>query len=283
MFTLIFVAGMALITTHSSVEFPGSTDRRIEELAAFTQEQVDTTWLTNEIRPVVIRRLLSEHANADRDKRCKIEMSLVTIGHLETIERLANQMKAGEECRALEFSAREEAIPMLMNVVETGPSFVPGFGDGDVFTPSVRIQAAGIVFEVIRSRNVFPEETKIWLSSLSPLNDSERGLENLTLLESWWKGNQAAIKAQKYSEASWLPPTGSQKGRNHPRSMETKAGIGRGDMPEGGLQDDGQTKKKDPNAVVENQYLINTILYGAALITFAFIIWLLLKGKKGRP
>ena len=193
---LLTVAFIALNVAHSNEKDPYPIDKRVETLATFTQEKVDTTWLTDEIRPIIVEQLLSKLSKADREKRFEIERILVTIGHLETIERLAIQMKAGEDCRALEFSAREEAIPALMDVVETGSSLVPGFGGGsDVFTPSVRIQAASILFEVIRSKDVFPEKTKRWFSSLSPLDDSKTGLGNLSRLEPWWKGNQAAIEA----------------------------------------------------------------------------------------
>jgi hypothetical protein len=175
-------------------------------LAAFTQEKVDTTWLKDEFRPVIIEQLLSELPGAERDRRCKIEMSLVALGHLETIERLANQMKAGEECRALEFSAREGSIAALMNVVETGSSQVSEYsGKSDVLGVSTRAQAAAIVVGVIRSSDAFPEMTKRWVSELHISDVSERGKADLARLEKWWRKNEAAIEAEDYSGATWLP------------------------------------------------------------------------------
>jgi hypothetical protein len=182
-----------------------SLDARIEDLAAFTQENADTSWLTDEARPMIVERLLKELSDADREKRCEIEMKLVTIGHLATIKRLAANMKAGEDYRGLEFSATEAAIPCLMDVVRTGQSDIPGFGDGDVFLPSVRVRAAKIVLDVIRSRKAFPPETVHWFSKLDPINDTEENLKTLGLLETWWRGNQVAIEAQKYADATWLP------------------------------------------------------------------------------
>src|SRR5690606_24283546 len=100
-----------------------------QRLGGLTQEDQDLSWVTGELRPVVLQRLLEEWNRSSGDRRKEAELRLVSLGHPGTLGRLADEMKQGNHWNALEWSATEDSIPYLMDVVRTGSTIDPGFGD----------------------------------------------------------------------------------------------------------------------------------------------------------
>jgi hypothetical protein len=205
LFVLYFLLSNVTIRAGDEIDLAIKT-----RLGGFTQDNEDLSWITDDLRRVVEEKLQSEWLRSDYEEKKEIEKKLVSIGHPETLQRLADEMRKGNQWNALRWSATEDAIPYLMEIVESDSSIDPGFGDGDVYVYSARGRAAGLVVEIIRSRIVFPDETRRWASTLDVMSPSPTLEDSIKNLNIWWQKNQKAISEKRFSDATWIPDAGGK-------------------------------------------------------------------------
>jgi hypothetical protein len=189
---------MVFLSTLSARE-QDELDRKISSgIKSARSGEQDLSWITEELRPIVIDRLL-EKLNDERWPFA--EEKLIIIGHKETMQRLADKLRANpaaSKVLAMEFN--EELITYLMPLVYTGSKEVPP-NDGDVIIGSVQQMAFNFVMANIQISTKFPEETREWATKL---NRAE-GEKSINLLKQWWEQNQTAILEKRYADATWLP------------------------------------------------------------------------------
>ena len=176
----------------------------------------DRSWINATNLPMVIGRLKwmrdqGTHGDADYSAWVPdIERSLVTLGDAETINRMINefQLNQGRGEDMLLMGGTEATLPYLAPLLRTGSDKLRG--GGDVSWPSVRDSAAKIMLDILIESKVFPNDVKKWARRCRD-EHNEMGVEptGLAILRSevqkWWDHNSAAVTAQKYQEATWLP------------------------------------------------------------------------------
>jgi hypothetical protein len=188
---------------------PDELDLKIRErITVHVKDEVDQSWLTGDIKPLVIEKLLKMRSKPDPRYKMTAEGQLLAIGHIPTIESLVEEMQQpGNLHSNIEMFAREESIKYLMPLVYNGSTSLRTEGR-DVtldIDRSVRSRAAVTVLKVIRVRKSFPVETRKWAEELHEDLFSKDIEKRLDLLKQWWEYNQTAILEKRYADATWLP------------------------------------------------------------------------------
>jgi hypothetical protein len=165
-----------------------------------SDEDHDLSWLTEDIRPAVIERLLRFTKDSDSSIRRTGNRHLVTLGHPETIQRIVNELRTnpykGDELSYL----TEEGIPYIMPLVYHGSMLKPPL-EGDVMVNSIRSSATAYLMRAIMYSKKLPLKTRDWVLTIGK-GDEEKCYE---LLIQWWEKNQIAIIEKRYADATWLP------------------------------------------------------------------------------
>jgi hypothetical protein len=171
-------------------------------------DKIDDSWLTPDLRTIVIGRLLkrAEDASQDRMVRESYEDALIKLGHVETIRARAEKMKEPRFGSAGLDWAPEVAIPYIMPLVLEGSTEEPYMEPGsDVILTPVRDVAFLTVLLIVVRRDGFPDETRAWAGSLKDKLHGPAKEQRARLLVQWWEKNQTAIVEGRYSDAGWLP------------------------------------------------------------------------------
>ncbi len=182
-------------------------DRRIESdlLTPWRNDkEKDLAWLTADIRPLVIQKLLARNDNPERSKKYTLE-ALVKIGHWETILGLIEDMKTPLKDTDGLMYANEEIIPYLMPLVYSGSTESPNLPGVDVFKNPVRLSAIQRVLGKIQKCNDFPEKSRKWASELGSNGENYKDEAWVSLITGWWEHNKDAILEKRYKDATWLP------------------------------------------------------------------------------
>jgi len=181
----------------------------------------ETAWITDEIRPIVIERLLAQHQAARRwpFRLSSRERHLITLGHEPTIQEYLTwtwenpnpfgwdrEMIRKNLGKSKHMPAAPAALPYMMDIVYRGST--DRFEDNGAYATQ-REGACHWVLETIpgfaQKHGVpFPEETQQWAEKMR----NEKGYQNEggpELIQQWYERNKAAIGTGRYTEADWLP------------------------------------------------------------------------------
>ncbi len=197
-------------------------DKKIRDtLLSPAPHDSDITWITEEVRPIVISKLLQRVNNPYEGRN--VEEALVKSGHLETIQKLIEELKQGNHrSDALSF-ASEIAIPYLMPIVYTGSTeqrkMLPG---EDIMFMPVRDRAIGHVLGKIMKSNNFPLESRKWAEEMGFHGIKYKDEKYVALVTSWWENNQTAILEERYADATWLPRYKSKPITFNPREAASR-------------------------------------------------------------
>ena len=187
-------------------------DKKIwETLQKPHPDETDQTWLTPEMRMIVIDKMLKEAENqsfSNSSNRDQAEKVLVMLGHEETVRRLVEKMKNPKARLGALSEATEIALPYLMPMVYSGSTEDPneyGTPGWDVILLPVRDRAIGSVLGCIRDGRNFPAETRQWGKRMANMESKYWDGRFISLITSWWEHNQTAILEKRYADATWLP------------------------------------------------------------------------------
>jgi hypothetical protein len=193
--TLIF--GLSLCPVWG-IEPYDEIDLKIYQTLGARYQGQDQSWLTDELRPLVIEKILKRREKSSKAFKNVSDEQLVSIGHIETIQRMVEESQTDRNNHVLIDSATEAAIPYLMPIVYTGSTEIPK-ATGDIGYSSIRDYFVLATLRAIMRSNFLPEETKAWEKKIR--YNSKR----VDLLKQWWENNQTAIIEKRYSDATWLP------------------------------------------------------------------------------
>ncbi len=220
--TKIVLLSLSLLTLSHSMPDWGSDEIgvKIEEtLGRYAPDDVDLSWLTPELRPIVherLLRLLREYRAKSAENLSKpgshnfyheiedIEGRLISSSHAETIQELVNRMmKQGWGLTMFKYCANEETLPFLLHPMTHGSSIAPVF-EGPTLPPSIRYTAVSSFLQAIIACEKFPPITRQWADQMSrQLNYKDD--QWIALISSWYKNNEAAILEKRYEDATWVP------------------------------------------------------------------------------
>lgn len=209
--TILVIAffGWACCTYAKPLEQWDDLDKKIWlTLGAPNRDKKDTSWVTPELRPVVIQRLL-DMSNEDENGSGKkdAEEMLLTLEHTETLQRIVADLQEKPFGYYSFAGVKASAIPHIMPLVYHGSSAPPVGEELErevVYLPT-REYAMNVVLEMVIRTLEFPEETRKWADNVfsSPFNASVDRRADLVI--QWWERNQTAIIEKRYAEATWLP------------------------------------------------------------------------------
>jgi hypothetical protein len=235
--SIILTIFMFLGLQHGNAEYePDEIDLKIlKGIEEPSSEKYDVSWITEDFKPVVIERLL--RMAKDKHLRHYAEPKLVTMGHIETIQRQVEEFqKSAFQGEALS-GLTEEGIPYIAPLVYTGSKEISKAGD--LYTSSIRTSAVGYLLGAIRHSEKMPFETREWATQirnqirdvsgeeevkeqmklvtdpkarkrleselLEVISDRDRSEKSVDLIKQWWENNQTAILEKRYADATWLP------------------------------------------------------------------------------
>ncbi len=166
------------------------------------EENHDLSWITEEVRPLVVDRLLQISASKSKSARWAIDEKLVIIGHAETIKRIVEELRENPYAGNSLSELTEEGIPYIMPLVYSGSIEKPSI-TSDVIVPSIRTTAASCLLASIKYSKKLPSETKNWASQI--IGTAKQEDKCINLLIQWWEHNKDAITEKRYADATWLP------------------------------------------------------------------------------
>lgn len=165
----------------------------------------DWSWVTAEIEPIVIEKLLKRAQDPSLSALGHEEAmnSLVKIGHGETLQRLVDEYDPTTSRNPLDW-ADERALPYLIPKLKSASTEVPPM-TSDIYYHSTLETFYFMVVRIIQKSPAFPPETKEWATAMENNNYKQGREQRVKLLEQWWKENQSAILEKRYGDATWLP------------------------------------------------------------------------------
>ena len=114
-----------------SAEQYDEIDLKIYQTLGTSYQEQDQSWLTDELRPIVIGKILAHRSKSTAYKYISDEQ-LVSIGHVETIQRMVEESQINRNNnKVLLRASTEETIPYLMPIIYTGSTETPK-PDGDI-------------------------------------------------------------------------------------------------------------------------------------------------------
>lgn len=199
------------IHVSAQTEFPDDLDSKmLNTLGRGPSENMDLSWVDEETRPIVIERLLRrlEEPDSIMPNRRYVEQRLVSINHVETIQRLIAEMHQTNSMNALCEAATEEALPYLFPELDIASAeirepYTEG-GELHMFVSNRRLFAKTIL-GIIASRAVFPDETRQWAKGMYRFMRNPQEEAQVEYLKLWWKNNKTAILEKRYADATWVP------------------------------------------------------------------------------
>jgi hypothetical protein len=164
-------------------------------------EVVDFTLLNPDLRLKVIQHLkLDLQRDLVGSTRHYIIHGLIVLDDDETIKAAVRQYHATSNFSDLENFGRESVIALVAPDLSL-PSEQGRKNVGDVIISATRVTSAMIILSCLKRSTKFPPDTVQWAKHLTV--DVQ---DTWSVFLPWWEKNKAAIFAERYQDATWLPP-----------------------------------------------------------------------------
>ncbi|MGL4400321.1 MAG: hypothetical protein ACRCXD_10665 [Luteolibacter sp.] len=216
--TFILLLLCSAILSAESMMDSASIDQKIKETLFPSDEEMlspgsflsldyDTSWITDDIRPIVIQKLRVRYENSGLNSPDFLEKVLVRAGDWDSTLRMIENIKDPRKDTAALLYASEEIIPFLIPLICNHHKGDLGAGSSDHDTMQLEVRRKAIEYFMLHLSDSkrFPLETSIWAGEGFASDTLENSEASAAGIANWWKHNQTAILEKRYQDAKWLP------------------------------------------------------------------------------
>lgn len=169
-------------------------------------EKSDVTWVTPEIREIIIRKAREAVKNPNSSNNFGAGRVLIELGDQPYIEAFVAEQRQHHA----PLTESITMLPYLADDLYHGDTIKNVASDFSL--PSTIDVSTRSMYRIIEKYPSFPAEARAWSrkqSQITSLNGPE-GAAN-RLMRAWWEHNRDAVTTHQYSKAAWLPDAKLEK------------------------------------------------------------------------